>query len=46
MKFRAVGVVEESLIERTKAGRNWSSNAGPAARGKNVGRLEVKRDNG
>ena len=45
MKVRALGVVEESLIDRTKAGRRWSSNAGPAARGKSVIRLEVKRDN-
>ena len=45
VKLRAVGVREETLVERTRADRRWSSNAGPAARGKSVERLEVKRDN-
>ena len=45
VKFRAVEVVEESLIERTKAGQRFSSNAGRAARGKSVEGLEMKRDN-
>lgn len=44
VKLRAVSVVEASLIENTNAGGRWGSNAGPAALGKTVQRLELKRD--
>ena len=44
VKFRVVELVEV-LMERTKAGQRWSSNAGPAAWGKSVEWLEMKRDN-
>lgn len=43
-KLRAVGVVEEMLIESTNACWRCGFNAGPAALRKSVSRLEEKRD--
>ncbi len=44
MKLRAERLIEESLLESTNVGWRLDSNAGPAALGKSVQRLEMKRD--